>query len=150
MKQGYIYDDLNILINFLIENSFKDEVWRETHLFKNIYFVSSYGRILSLYNPSKPRILKAQMKNNGYMYLKLRKKGQKKAKNIYIHRIVADTFLSNPENKKLVHHKDKNRSNNKVNNLQWATSMENNRKENRKNNAIPKPKNNNNLQKKRR
>lgn len=150
MKQGYIYDDLNILINFLIENSFEDELWRETQLFKNIYFVSSYGRILSLYNPSKPRILKAQMKNNGYMYLKLRKKGQKKAKNIYIHRIVADTFLSNPENKKLVHHKDKNRSNNKVNNLQWATSAENNRKENRKNNAVPKSKNNNNLQKKRR
>ena len=45
----------------------------------------------------------------------------------YIHRIVASEFINNPENKRTVNHKDGNKSNNHIDNLEWATYRENNR-----------------------
>lgn len=46
-------------------------------------------------------------------------------KNYYIHRLVAETFISNPESKKAVNHIDSNKANNNVNNLEWVTYSEN-------------------------
>ena len=57
---------------------------------------------------------------NGYKLITLHKK-----KTYSIHRLVAETFLENPENKLEVNHKDSNRANNSVNNLEWVTKSEN-------------------------
>lgn len=57
---------------------------------------------------------------NGYQLIKLYK-----SKTCSIHRLVAETFIDNPENKPEVNHKDSNRANNSVNNLEWVTKSEN-------------------------
>jgi len=49
----------------------------------------------------------------------------RKKKNMYIHRLVAEAFIDNPENKKFVNHIDYNKSNNNIDNLEWVTASEN-------------------------
>lgn len=83
---------------------------------KAIYLVSSYGRIFSL------RIIEKKPNYN--------KKGnhfslRNEEKNLSIHRLVGDAFIPNPENKPQINHKDGNRRNNHVNNLEWCTAREN-------------------------
>jgi hypothetical protein len=53
-------------------------------------------------------------------YVKNRKK-----KNMYIHRLVAEAFIDNPENKKFVNHIDYDKANNNIDNLEWVTHSEN-------------------------
>lgn len=63
--------------------------------------------------------LLAQYNSKGYRYVVISKK------RVYVHRIVATAFIENPESKPQVNHKDGNRSNNNVNNLEWVTAREN-------------------------
>ena len=74
------------------------------------YFVGEDGNI---YKQLKP------WDNGGYLYVKLNKK------NYAVHRLVAETFIENPEGKSDVNHKDGNKYNNKVENLEWTTRKEN-------------------------
>lgn len=92
------------------------EEWKEYAGSNGLYCVSNKGRVLSLHN-KEPRILKPYYWN-GYCYVDLY------GKNKRIHRLVAQLFLHNPENKAEVHHKDRNRQNNKVENLQWVSKAE--------------------------
>ena len=59
---------------------------------------------------------------DGYCYVDLRKDG--KDKKCRVHRLVAEAFVDNPEDKPIVHHRDTNRRNNKASNLQWMTEAE--------------------------
>ena len=60
---------------------------------------------------------------NGYFALNLIKEGKSKTK--YIHRLVAETFIDNPNSKDEVNHKDGNKLNNRIDNLEWVTRAEN-------------------------
>jgi len=80
------------------------------------YEISSLGRIKN----KKGKILKQSDNGKGYKKVSLSGIGQK-----YIHRLVAQYFLTNPENKRTVNHIDGNKSNNNVSNLEWATYSEN-------------------------
>ena len=62
-------------------------------------------------------------KRNGYVYIFLMK--DNKSKNFRLHRLVAEAFIPNPENKLQVNHKDGNKLNNNVNNLEWCTHRQN-------------------------
>ena len=59
----------------------------------------------------------------GYMYVDLYTKGKRKRK--YVHRLVAEAFIPNPEEKPYINHKDGNPQNNNVKNLEWCSPLEN-------------------------
>lgn len=94
------------------------EIWKDIKGYPN-YMVSSWGRVKSLnYNHTgKERILKQQLKR-GYLYVGLRK--NKKFKHCGVHRLVAEAFLDNPNNLPEVNHKDENKTNNFVSNLEFC------------------------------
>jgi len=95
------------------------EEWLPIKDFEN-YEISSLGRV---HNTKTGRMLKLTIKG-GYMFTGL--SANSKGKTFPIHRLVALAFIENHENKPQVNHKDKNRSNNNVSNLEWSTALENN------------------------
>lgn len=119
---------------FVMENSI--EIWKDIPGFENRYQSSTFGIIKSLkcelggsYKNKKPRnkserILKPWTNKKGYFIVGL---GEKKGNRFLIHRLVAITFIPNPDNKPFINHKDGNKSNNKVENLEWVTAQENTR-----------------------
>lgn len=100
------------------------EEWRDVVGYEGLYKVSSHGRIKSYHERyKKPRILKTSMTTTGYRKVELAK--NKKKKSLKVHRIVAEAFILNEENKPYVNHLDSNPLNNNVNNLEWCTQKEN-------------------------
>lgn len=97
-----------------------EEIWKPIKGYEN-YMVSSLGRIKSLnYNHTgKEKIIKSRKVKDYLMVTLVRNKN---AKQYSIHRLVAETFIHNPNNLPLVHHKDENKHNNCVNNLCWCTN----------------------------
>lgn len=85
------------------------------------YYVSKRGFVLSCKN-NKKRILKPD-NSKGYLRVVLSKNG--KTKRFMIHRLVAQSFIRNSENKPEVNHIDGNKLNNQLNNLEWVTRSEN-------------------------
>lgn len=95
------------------------EEWKEIPNYEN-YEASSFGQIR---NKKTGRILKTACKG-GYTQVGLSLNGYGKSFNV--HRLIALTFLENPTNKPHINHKDKNRSNNNIENLEWCSALENN------------------------
>lgn len=86
------------------------------------YEVSNYGKIRSTKN-GKTKLLKVCVNNWGYELVCL--SDGKKRYTSYIHRLVAEVFIPTTNKALVVNHKDKNKKNNTVNNLEWTTVMEN-------------------------
>lgn len=84
------------------------------------YAVSREGKVYSL---KSSRFLKSFSDTSGYQYIECYEHGKKHK--FAVHRLVALAFLDNPENKKEVNHKDGNKSNNHLSNLEWVTPSEN-------------------------
>lgn len=99
------------------------EEWRVIEGFER-YYVSSLGRIKSTIG--KEKILKPTLLKSGYYQIKLRK--NKKSYNRFVHRLVAIAFLENSDYTKEVHHKNTNRKDNRVCNLEWLTIEEHRKK----------------------
>lgn len=112
---------VNEFILFVLFNSYDNEEWKEITCGNERYFISNKGRALSI-KRTNPLIMK-QFTCNGYKYITISNYGVKTQKRV--NRLVADAFLPNPEGKKVVHHKDHNKANNNIENLQWATHSEN-------------------------
>lgn len=98
-----------------------DEIWRDISGYEGLYQVSNKGRVRSI-RDGKILILKP-CKRHRYLTVGLRKNGVHK--NFMVHRLVAQAFIPNPENKPMVDHIDANKTNNCVENLRWATDKEN-------------------------
>ena len=94
--------------------------WREIDGFPN-YMVSNTGEIKSLnYNKTgKEKVLIPHKLSNGYLGINLYD-DNKRSCYLLIHRLVAQAFLPNPNGYRIINHKDENRSNNSVNNLEWC------------------------------
>lgn len=108
------------------------EVWKDIKGYEGFYQVSNLGNVRSLerivcYSDGRKIKYPSQKRkfgiNDGYLFVPLRKNG--KAKNKYVHRLVAEAFIDNPYNKKYINHKDYNRANNIYTNLEWVTAKEN-------------------------
>lgn len=93
--------------------------------YEGYYSIDESGNIFShhTYNNKQPGYKKTYLGKRGYVVVDLCVK--QKRKNHKVHRLVAQTFIPNPENKQQVNHKDLNKLNNHVSNLEWATAKEN-------------------------
>lgn len=105
------------------------EIWINIKRYENIYQVSNLGRVRRLNKWFGNRyiddihILKQSINKYGYCKVTLQKNGKKKM--FSVHRLVAETFISNPSNLPQVNHKDGNKLNNNIWNLEWCTSHQN-------------------------
>lgn len=102
-----------------MSNYFDMNDWRKLEAFEN-YLFSKDGRIFSI---TSNRELKLSMTTTGYK--QFAKKINGKTKFFSVHRLIATAFIPNPENKPQINHKDGNKINNSVENLEWVTSREN-------------------------
>lgn len=103
-----------------------EEEWKPVPGYEGIYMVSNFGNVISVSlrknsQPFKP--LKLSLCNSGYYKVTLRKNGE--SSNVMVHRIVAIAFIPNPKHKDQVNHKDGDKLNNMVDNLEWVTRSEN-------------------------
>ena len=103
-----------------------EEIWKDISGYEGLYQISNLGNVKSLNysRTGKERILKPGTDKDGYLLVTLYKNRNKRP--FKIHRLVAKAFIPNPDNKSDVNHKDENKTNNCVDNLEWMTRMENN------------------------
>lgn len=98
----------------------KTETWKPIADYVGLYEVSNKGRVRNL---KTGRILKPKNNRRGYLFVGLHKNGA--VKNRYIHRLVAQAFIPNPNKLPEVNHKDEIRTNNKLDNLEWISHRDN-------------------------
>ena len=105
-----------------------EQIWKDIKGFEGLYQISNYGEVKSLMfingvikKPREKFLFKST--RSGYYVVNLCKNGKRISKQI--HRLVAEAFIPNPDGKKIVNHKDYNRKNNYVENLEWVTQKEN-------------------------
>lgn len=96
------------------------EEYKDIKNYEGLYQVSNLGNVKRV---SKNRLLTPQKDKYGYLHVSLSKNN--KVKIYKVHRLVADTFIENKNNYKQINHKDEDKLNNNVNNLEWCNSKYN-------------------------
>ena len=97
-----------------------EEIYRDVVGYEGFYKVSNLGNI---YSVKRNKVLKPTLIDNGYLQVDLYK--DTKHKKFGVHRLVAIAFIPNPDNLPQVNHKDEDKTNNCVYNLEWNTAQEN-------------------------
>lgn len=102
------------------------EIWKDIKGYEGLYQISNLGRIMSLArngNINKNHILNKYYHHSGYQVVNLCKNNYRK--NYRVHRLVAEAFIPNPNNLPQINHKDENKTNNCMDNLEWCDSKYN-------------------------
>lgn len=107
------------------------ELWKDIQNYEGLYQISSHGRVKSFQKSTKHRcadeyFLVPHRMKNGYLQVTLYS-GNKSKRKFLIHRLVAEAFIPNPQNLPQINHKDENKQNNHVDNLEWCTAVYNNK-----------------------
>jgi len=106
------------------------EIWKDIVGYEGMYEVSSFGRVRSLDRRLRNgrlhtgSVLKTRIARNGYELVSMYADGMQKTDTV--HRIMAQAFIPNPDNLPQINHKDENKANNAVDNLEWCDSAYNN------------------------
>lgn len=108
-------------------------MWARVPGFGDKYFISDSGVLVSTASRSRVKspkdlsntnhTIRPAIKKDGYYGVRL--KGRGNSKNVYIHRLVAIAFIPNPDHKQQVNHKNGDKLDNRVENLEWVTAREN-------------------------
>ena len=117
------------------------EIWKDIPEYEGLYQISTLGRVKSLgyigcnqtgksWSHNRELIMKPEIINDGYYRIGLSKNG--KRRHYLVHRLVAKAFIPNPNNLYCINHKDENKANNSVSNLEWCTQSYNNSYGNRR------------------
>lgn len=118
-----------------------NEEWRAVKGYEGLYEVSNLGNVRSLdhvweyvrngvtvLNPRKGKALKLQQRQHGYLCVQLHGRGGHKTRGfrtMSVHRLVAEAFIPNPLGLPEVNHLDEDKTNNRADNLEWCTHIEN-------------------------
>lgn len=112
------------------------EIWKDIKGYDGLYQISNLGNVKKIknkkYNINKKEVEEKEINKYisigkhklGYKYVKLTDKNGIR-KNLFLHRIIAETFVENPNNFNIINHKDGDKSNNNINNLEWTTQKDN-------------------------
>ncbi len=121
-----LYEEVKFLRGMLtlstVQYDLPDEVWKDIKGYEGFYQVSTKGRIKS-FQLDKVRIMKLCFDRGGYVHIVLSKNGKRKTHRIHI--LVAKAFIPNPLNLPEVNHKNGNKWDCSVENLEWSTRKQN-------------------------
>ena len=136
-EKGAIIKTYVYIVSQMVYNSIRGDIMEKQICtikgyedIRDIYFITDGGEVISygsnnLQFGNRTKKLKLYEKTGGYLNAALVTNDQK-TRYVRVNRLVALAFIPNPNNKKIVHHKDEDRKNNKSYNLSWATNKENN------------------------
>lgn len=99
------------------------EEWREIKDYEGLYEVSTLGRVRSFHKEEVGMVMCVYTHWKGYKFIYICKNGQRKK--FFVHRLVACAFIPNPENHPIVNHKDLDKANNMLSNLEWCDESAN-------------------------
>ena len=97
------------------------ELWKDIKGYEGLYMISSYGRVYSFYSKD---FLTLTENKYGYLQVSLYKNSKKKS--FKVHRLVSEAFIPNPDCLSCINHRDEDKTNNKIDNLEWCTYKYNN------------------------
>lgn len=100
------------------------EIWRDVPGWEGVYQISNMGRMKSFKVDPSGKVMSLRNKTGDYIRVVLQKHGRK-PKTVLVHRLVAKVFIPNPLNLPVVNHKDCDKQNNSVSNLEWCTNSYN-------------------------
>lgn len=102
------------------------EIWKDIKGYEGLYQVSNLGRVRSLGNGNSSNSkFKIRKLDKSSKYYRIILSNNKKRDKYLVHRLVAEAFIPNPENKPEIDHKNTDVTDNRVENLRWVTRVEN-------------------------
>lgn len=123
LSGGYLWDYTPTSVALL-----EGEEWKPVVGFEELYAVSNKGRVASLQYHGKPSFsIMTNSYTKGYPAVKIRNSKTGYQASLKVHKLVAEAFIPNRDNKPYIDHIDTNRANNCVDNLRWVTHLENQR-----------------------